>query len=147
MQIFAHRSHLENELGLLGPPHPGEILRVDILPRLDMTIAALARHLGVSRSVLSGIVNERRRVSADIADRFAQAFGPSSLYWLAIQAHYDAWHLLHAAAAGRPRIVKLVLRSRAEAVSQTGRRILPSARPPHAPGRRRASGRAVSKCA
>lgn len=34
---------------LHNPPHPGEALREDVLPALQMTVAGLARHLGYSR--------------------------------------------------------------------------------------------------
>ena len=56
------------------PPHPGEYLREDILPALDMTITDLANHLGVSRPTLSDLVNEKRAVSVEMAQRLGQAF-------------------------------------------------------------------------
>ena len=34
------------------PAHPGEILREDVLPGLDLPRAKLAQHLGVSRQTL-----------------------------------------------------------------------------------------------
>lgn len=74
------------------PPHPGEILREDILPCLKMTRAALARHLGVPVRRLSDILNERRPVDRAMAQRLGQAFGHGARYWLGLQIQYDLWH-------------------------------------------------------
>lgn len=151
MQLFPHRTQIDNELGLLGPPHPGEILRVDVLPRLKLTQAALARHLGISRSVLSGILNEKRRVSSGVARKLAEALGPSALYWLVVQAHHDAWILMRDAPPVRARVPYLPISARplppvapvVNPVIQAPQLVGPSATPPRAPVRRRASGRAA----
>lgn len=47
----------------IRPPHPGEYLREDILPALDMSIGELAAHMGVKRQTLSKPVNEKSDVS------------------------------------------------------------------------------------
>jgi antitoxin HigA-1 len=74
------------------PAHPGEILREDVLPDLDLPRAKLAEHLGVSRQTLYDIINEKRAVTADVAARLGRAFGNSTLFWLNLQSQYDAWH-------------------------------------------------------
>jgi antitoxin HigA-1 len=76
----------------IEPPHPGEYLREDILPALGMTIKDLALHLGVSRVALSELVNERRTVSLEMAQRLAKAFGNSARFWLSLQMQHDLWH-------------------------------------------------------
>jgi addiction module HigA family antidote len=76
----------------LEPPHPGEFLREDILPELRMTIKDLARHLGVSRVALSELVNEKRDVSLEMAQRLGKAFGNGTRFWLALQMQHDIWH-------------------------------------------------------
>lgn len=76
----------------IEPPHPGEFIREDILPELEMTIKDLARHLGVSRVALSELVNERRAVSLEMAQRLGQAFGNGPRFWLALQMQHDIWH-------------------------------------------------------
>ena len=73
------------------PAHPGEILREDVLPGLDLPLARLAEHLGVSRQTLYDIINEKRAVTADIAARLGRAFGSSALFWLNLQSQFDAW--------------------------------------------------------
>ena len=73
------------------PPHPGEYLREDILPALNMTIGELAKHLGVTRTSLSQLINERRDVSLEMAQRLGQAFGNGARFWLALQMQHDIW--------------------------------------------------------
>jgi antitoxin HigA-1 len=75
----------------IAPPHPGEYLREDILPALGMTIKDLADHLGVTRTTLSELVNEKRTVSLDMAQRLGKAFGNGTRFWLALQMRRDVW--------------------------------------------------------
>lgn len=82
----------DREQMALEPPHPGEFIRVDILPALNMTIKDLAKHLGVSRVALSELVNERRAVSLEMAQRLGKAFGNGTRFWLALQMQHDIWH-------------------------------------------------------
>lgn len=58
-----------------APLHPGEILRVDILPCLSMTPGELAAHLGLPRAVLDRLLAERIAVTPDIAQRLGVALG------------------------------------------------------------------------
>ncbi|MDO9382300.1 MAG: HigA family addiction module antitoxin [Hyphomicrobiaceae bacterium] len=73
------------------PPHPGDYLREDILPALDMTITQLAEHLGVSRASLSELVNANRSVSLEMAQRLGQAFRNGTRFWMALQMQRDIW--------------------------------------------------------
>jgi antitoxin HigA-1 len=81
------------EYDLLGPPHPGEILREDLLPRLKMSRKALARELGVSYTTISRLLLERRRVSPKLAMGLARLSGTNAFYWLMLQAQHDAWRV------------------------------------------------------
>ena len=73
------------------PPHPGEYLREDILPALDMTVTQLAAHLGVSRASLAALINCNRSVSIDMAQRLGQAVGNGTRFWMALQMQRDIW--------------------------------------------------------
>jgi addiction module HigA family antidote len=73
------------------PPHPGEILREQVLPALGMHVKELAAHLGVSRQSLSGLINEKRAVSLDIAQRLGSALGNGARFWLALQMQWEIW--------------------------------------------------------
>jgi addiction module HigA family antidote len=82
-----------------SPPHPGEILREDLLPRLGMSRAAFARHLGISAARLGAVLAERTSVTLDLAVRLAAAFGHGSRYWLGLQAQHDIWRAEQALAS------------------------------------------------
>lgn len=87
----------EAEALRIAPPHPGEYLREDILPALGMTIKDLAAHLGVSRVALSELVNEKRSVSIEMAQRLGKALGNGARFWLALQMQHDIWNAERAA--------------------------------------------------
>jgi antitoxin HigA-1 len=73
----------------LAPVHPGEILREDFMAPLGLSINALARALRTPPNHVSGIVNERRGVSAKMALRLARYFGTSPELWLGLQLDYE----------------------------------------------------------
>src|SRR5438094_10639140 len=47
----------------MRPPHPGAMLREDVLPALNTSVAGAARELGISRQLLHNILAERAPVS------------------------------------------------------------------------------------
>ncbi|MGA2581219.1 MAG: HigA family addiction module antitoxin [Bryobacteraceae bacterium] len=75
-----------------NPPHAGEVLRALCLEPLNLTVTDAARSLGVSRKVLSGILNGRAGISPEMAVRLSIAFGTSAESWLNQQLQYDLWH-------------------------------------------------------
>lgn len=82
----------DNETGLgFPPPHPGEVLKEDVLPELGMTVAQFASHLGVKRAGLSELLNGHKRVTNDMAIRLGKALKTGTRYWLALQMQYDLW--------------------------------------------------------
>jgi antitoxin HigA-1 len=74
------------------PPHPGEMLREDVIPATGRTMVDLARLMGISRQHLYQIVNERRPISPDVAVRLGKLFGNGPGIWVRMQAAYDTWH-------------------------------------------------------
>ena len=70
--------------------HPGEILREEYLKPLRMTPYRLARELRVPVPRINDIVLEKRGISADTAVRLSKFFGTSDVFWLGMQADYDA---------------------------------------------------------
>ena len=73
----------------MAPVHPGEILREEFLLPLGLSINGLARALRVPPSQVSGIVNERRGISALMALRLARYFGCSAELWLGLQQDFE----------------------------------------------------------
>ncbi len=74
------------------PTHPGGILKRHYIEPLSLTIAELAKTLGVSRKTLSKIVNERGSITPDMALRLSKAFNTTPELWLNLQQNYDLWH-------------------------------------------------------
>ena len=73
----------------LRPAHPGEILREDILPALNMPKTAIAGALGVSRETLYKILTEKRPVTPIMALKLGKALGNSPQFWLNLQTKFD----------------------------------------------------------
>lgn len=71
------------------PVHPGRIIMEHYLVPLNITITELAETLCVSRKALSGIVNEKKSVTADMALRLSKAFDTSPELWWNLQKTYD----------------------------------------------------------
>lgn len=75
------------------PTHPGEMLREDVLPALDMTQTEFAKRLGVSRLSASELLLEKRALSADMAVRIGKLTNTTPESWLRMQAAVDLWEL------------------------------------------------------
>ncbi len=73
----------------LRPVHPGEFLREDFMQPLGLSINALARALRVPANHVSGIVNEKRGISALMSLRLARYFGTSPELWLGLQQDFE----------------------------------------------------------
>jgi addiction module HigA family antidote len=75
------------------PTHPGEVLREDVLPALNMTQGELARRLGVSRLSVSELLHGKRALSPDMAVRIGKLTNTTPESWLHMQAAVDLWKL------------------------------------------------------
>ena len=80
---------------MFNPPHPAAILREDILPELNLTVTAAAKQLGITRAMLSRVLNEHASISPEMALRLEAwigvEHGGSADVWLAQQTAYDLW--------------------------------------------------------
>lgn len=72
-----------------NPAHPGEILR-EWIPE-DITVTTAAEQLGVSRVMLSRILNAKAGISADMALRLAAWLDTTPEVWLEMQSAHDLW--------------------------------------------------------
>jgi len=77
----------------IKPTHPGEMLREDFMPDYGLTVASLARQLGVSRQTINELLRENRAVTPDMALRLARLFRNSPNFWLNAQSAVDLWLL------------------------------------------------------
>ena len=74
------------------PTHPGEILREDVLPALELSVSEAARQLGVSRQTLHRIMAGTHAITPEMAVRLGKFCGNGPRLWLAMQQAYDLWH-------------------------------------------------------
>jgi len=74
------------------PTHPGEILREDVLPALQLSVAEAARQLRVPRQRLHWVLAGRAPVSAEMALRLGRFCGNGPDLWLRMQQAHDLWH-------------------------------------------------------
>ena len=72
-----------------NPPHPGLSVRINCLEPLGLSVTEGAKVLGVSRTTLSRLINERAGVSPEMAIRLSKAFGSTPGAWIRLQAAYD----------------------------------------------------------
>lgn len=71
------------------PPHPGELLREDVIAELGLSVTETAQRLGMSRVAFSRVLNGKAAVSPDLAIRLERAGVSTARAWLAMQADYD----------------------------------------------------------
>ena len=74
-----------------GPPHPGEVLREQILPRLGLSQRELAARLDIPQKTLGDFLAGSHPVTLAIARRLGLAFGNGPRFWLALQMQHDVW--------------------------------------------------------
>ena len=78
------------------PPHPGSILREDILPELNLSVTEAAKQLGVSRVALSRLINEKSAISPEMALKIENWLGVENggraELWAGMQLDYDMWN-------------------------------------------------------
>ena len=72
-----------------SPPHPGEMLREDVLAPLGLSVTEAAGRLGMSRVALSRVLNGRAAISPDLSVRLERAGVSTARAWLSMQANYD----------------------------------------------------------
>ena len=71
------------------PSHPGDFLKHEIVDAYDLSTAAAAKALGVSRQALHRLLAGEAALTADMALRFERAFGVESETLLRMQVSYD----------------------------------------------------------
>jgi len=74
-----------------NPPHPGELLRGEVISALSLSVTEAANRLAMSRVALSRVLNGKAAISSDLAVRLEQAGAGTARAWLAMQANYDLW--------------------------------------------------------
>jgi len=77
-----------------NPPHPGEILREDVIVPLGISVTEAADRLAISRLALLRVLNGKAGISLDLAVRLEHAGASTVQAWVAMQSNYDLWQAL-----------------------------------------------------
>lgn len=59
-----------------NPPHPGDLIRTEILEALGLNISRAAQILKVRRATLSDLLHGKANLTPEMAIRIEKAFGP-----------------------------------------------------------------------
>jgi addiction module HigA family antidote len=73
----------------INHPHPGTILREEVIKPLNLTVGEVADRLGMARASISRVVNGRSAISYDLAVRLEAAGVSTARFWTALQCEYD----------------------------------------------------------
>lgn len=73
------------------PVHPGEILKEDVLPALDLSVSEAARQLRISRQTLHRILKGTHAITPEMAVRLGKFCGNGPGLWLRMQQSFDLW--------------------------------------------------------
>jgi addiction module HigA family antidote len=76
-----------------SPSHPGGILKRLYLEPLNLAVNDLAKALGVSRKSVSKLVNQRGRITPQMALRLSIALHTTPQLWLNLQQNFDLWNV------------------------------------------------------
>jgi addiction module HigA family antidote len=72
-----------------NPPHPGGLIRRQVIEPLALSVTEGAAILGVTRQALSLLLNERTGLSSEMALRIEKAFGPKMDHLMRMQLAFD----------------------------------------------------------
>ncbi|WP_193090211.1 HigA family addiction module antitoxin [Advenella sp. FME57] len=70
-------------------PHPGQLIRTDVIEPSGLDITEAAARLGVSRLTLSRLLNGHHGVSPDMAARLEKAGAGTAQLWMQLQMNYE----------------------------------------------------------
>ena len=72
-----------------NPPHPGDLIRTEIVEALGLSVSKAAEILKVRRATLSDLLHEKAALTPEMALRIEKAFGPDMNHLLRMQLAYD----------------------------------------------------------
>jgi antitoxin HigA-1 len=72
-----------------NPPHPGDLIRTEIVEALGLNVSKAAEILKVRRATLSDLLHGKAALTPEMALRIEKAFGPNMDHLLRMQLAYD----------------------------------------------------------
>ena len=76
-------------MAMKNPPHPGDLIRTEIIEALGLTVSKAAEILQVRRATLSDLLHGKASLTPEMALRIEKAFGPDMNHLLRMQLAYD----------------------------------------------------------
>ena len=76
-----------------NPPHPGELIRREVIEALGLNVSKAAAILKVRRATLSDLLRGKAALTPDMALRIEKAFGVNMDTLLRMQAWYDSYSM------------------------------------------------------
>jgi addiction module HigA family antidote len=84
---------------MYNPPHPGEILREDVLSEMGLSVTEAAKQIGVTRAALSRVLNGHAGISIEMALKIEKWLGVEqggrAEIWAGMQLDHDMWQARH----------------------------------------------------
>jgi addiction module HigA family antidote len=72
-----------------NPPHPGGLIKTEIIEALGLNVSKAAELLKVRRATLSDLLRGRAALTPEMALRIEKVFGPDMNHLLRMQLAYD----------------------------------------------------------
>ena len=72
-----------------NPPHPGSLIKTEVIEALGLSVSKAAEILQVRRATLSDLLNGNSALTPDMALCIEKAFGPEMDHLLRMQLAYD----------------------------------------------------------
>ena len=72
-----------------NPPHPGDLIKTEVIEALGLSVTKAAAILQVRRATLSDLLHGKSALTPDMALRIEKAFGPEMDHLLRMQLAYD----------------------------------------------------------
>lgn len=72
-----------------NPPHPGDLIRTEIVEAHGLSVSKAAEVLHVRRATISDLLHGKAALTPEMALRIEKAFGPDMDHLLRMQLAYD----------------------------------------------------------
>jgi addiction module HigA family antidote len=72
-----------------NPPHPGDLIRTEVIEALGLSVSKAAEILQVRRATLSDLLHGKASLTPEMALRIEKAFGPEMDHLLRMQLAYE----------------------------------------------------------
>jgi len=76
-------------MAMKNPPHPGDLIRTEVIEALGLSVSKAAEILKVRRATLSDLLHGKAALTPEMALRIEKAFGPDMDHLLRMQLAYD----------------------------------------------------------